>query len=50
VEGEVTEYKTGKYQKNSDIQPSFLFKELTARDDRQKTLNFDEQNPATGRS
>ncbi len=50
VEGEVTEYKTGKYQKNSDIQPSFLFKELTSRDDRQKTLNFDEQNPATGRS
>jgi dCTP deaminase len=49
VEGEVTEYKTGKYQKNSDIQPSFLFKELTAPDDRQKTLNFDEQNPPTGR-
>jgi len=40
VEGEITEYKSGKYQKNSDIQPSFLYKEMN-RDDRQKTLDFD---------
>lgn len=39
VEGEITEYSTGKYQKNTDIQPSFLYKEL-GREDRQKTLDF----------
>jgi dCTP deaminase len=39
VEGEITEYNTGKYQKNKDIQPSFLYKEL-GREDRQKTLDF----------
>jgi hypothetical protein len=47
VEGDITEYHGGKYQKNSDIQPSFLFKELTQREDRQKTLGFDE-SPAGG--
>lgn len=41
VEGAITEYAAGKYQKNQDIQPSFLFKEL-AREDRQKTLDFDD--------
>lgn len=40
VEGEITEYKSGKYQRNNDIQPSFLYKEL-CREDRQKTLDFD---------
>ena len=39
VEGEITEYSSGKYQKNKDIQPSFLYKEL-GREDRQKTLDF----------
>ncbi|MCA9035066.1 MAG: dCTP deaminase [Planctomycetaceae bacterium] len=38
LEGDVTEYKSGKYQNNSDIQPSLLYRELTARDDRQKKL------------
>ena len=41
VQGEITEYHSGKYQRNQDIQPSYLFKELT-RDDRQKTLDFGE--------
>lgn len=45
VEGDITEYQHGKYQKNSDIQPSFLFKELS-RDDRQKTLEFDDGKAA----
>ncbi len=47
VEGEVTEYHSGKYQNNRDIQPSLLFKELGAREDRQKTLPFDSSRPAT---
>ncbi len=42
VEGEITEYSDGKYQKNKDIQPSFLYKEL-GREDRQKILDFDEK-------
>ncbi len=41
VEGAVTEYKSGKYQHNRDIQPSLLFRELAARDERQKKLKFD---------
>lgn len=41
VEGEITEYQQGKYQKNSDIQPSLLFRELNDRDNRQQTLDFD---------
>ena len=28
IEGEVLEYKSGKYQNNTGIQPSLLFKEL----------------------
>lgn len=28
VEGEITEYKSGKYQANQGIQPSFLYREL----------------------
>ena len=43
VEGDITEYHGGKYQKNSDIQPSFLFKELAQREDRQMKLGFEEQ-------
>ena len=44
VEGAITEYKTGKYQGNQDIQPSFLFRELTGLTDRQRTLNFDQSS------
>jgi len=29
VEGEITEYKSGKYQANSGIQPSLLYKDFT---------------------
>ncbi len=41
VLGEITEYHSGKYQNNKDIQPSFLFRELEKKDDRQKTLDFE---------
>lgn len=41
VQGAVTEYHSGKYQHNRDIQPSLLFRELAARDERQMTLKFD---------
>lgn len=40
VEGAITEYATGKYQRNSDIQPSLLYRELSVRDERQRTLDF----------
>jgi len=40
VLGEVTEYASGKYQHNKDIQPSLLFKELGIRDDNQMKLDF----------
>ena len=43
VEGAITEYRAGKYQGNQDIQPSFLFRELSGPADRQRTLNFDQQ-------
>ena len=43
VEGEITEYQQGKYQRNSDIQPSLLFRELNDRDNRQQTLDFDDE-------
>jgi dCTP deaminase len=39
VEGAITEYHSGKYQKNEDIQPSFLYKDFQ-REDRQKKLDF----------
>lgn len=42
IEGEVTEYKSSKYQHNKDIQPSLLHKELGIRGDDQMRLNFDE--------
>lgn len=41
VEGAVTEYRSGKYQHNRDIQPSLLFRELGAKEDRQKMFPFD---------
>lgn len=42
VEGEITDYKSGKYQHNTDIQPSLLYRELAARDERQLKLKFEE--------
>lgn len=41
VEGAITEYEQGKYQRNTDIQPSLLFRELDLHDDRQQRLDFD---------
>ncbi|MFY9252205.1 MAG: dCTP deaminase [Fuerstiella sp.] len=41
VKGDITEYKSGKYQNNEDIQPSLLFKELGVKDDQQMKLDFD---------
>jgi dCTP deaminase len=43
VEGEVTEYKSDKYQNNRDIQPSMLFKELESVEDRQMRLRFGQE-------
>ncbi|MEZ6063337.1 MAG: dCTP deaminase [Planctomycetaceae bacterium] len=45
LEGDVTEYKSGKYQNNTDIQPSLLFRELGNRDERQMKLNFNGSRP-----
>lgn len=47
VQGEVTEYASGKYQHNKDIQPSLLFKELGIRDDNQMKLDFGDSKTAT---
>ncbi|MDG1897998.1 MAG: dCTP deaminase [Fuerstiella sp.] len=47
VEGDVTEYRSSKYQHNTDIQPSLLFKELGIRDEHQMKLAFDEQSKAS---
>jgi len=41
VKGDVTEYKSSKYQNNTDIQPSLLFKELSPKDDNQMKLDFE---------
>lgn len=38
LEGKISEYKTGKYQHNKDIQPSLLYTELAPREDKQRTL------------
>jgi len=46
IEGDVTEYNNGKYQHNTDIQPSLLFRELGPRDDRQMQLDFEEKAAA----
>ena len=41
VAGDITEYKSDKYQHNQDIQPSLLFKEFTPPDsDPQRLLGF----------
>ncbi|MEO2033227.1 MAG: dCTP deaminase [Planctomycetaceae bacterium] len=46
LEGAVTEYQNGKYQHNTDIQPSFLFRELGLREDGQMELDFEQQAAA----
>ena len=38
VRGDVTEYKSEKYQNNQDIQPSMMFKEWQNKNDPQKRL------------
>ena len=43
IQGHVTEYESGKYQHNTDIQPSLLFRELGLRDDRQMQLDFEQE-------
>lgn len=43
--GDVTEYKSDKYQNNHDIQPSLLFKELRAAHDPQMRLTFGQETP-----
>ncbi|MCA9082865.1 MAG: dCTP deaminase [Planctomycetaceae bacterium] len=41
VDGALTEYRSGKYQNNTDIQPSLLFRELGIRDQSQMKLDFE---------
>ncbi len=41
--GEVTEYRSEKYQDNTDIQPSMMFKELQQKKDRQMRLSFGQE-------
>ena len=43
VEGEITEYKSDKYQHNRDIQPSLLFKEWEEARDPQIRLPFGQE-------
>ena len=50
LHGDVTEYKSSKYQHNKDIQPSLLFTELGIRDDNQMKLDFDREAAAGDRS
>jgi dCTP deaminase len=40
VQGEVTEYRSEKYQHNRDIQPSLLYKEFQQQNDPQMRLGF----------
>jgi len=42
IEGSVTEYNSGKYQHNTDIQPSLLYHELGLKDERQMVLKFED--------
>lgn len=50
LQGDVTEYKSSKYQHNKDIQPSLLFTELGIRDDNQMKLDFDKAASGESRS
>jgi dCTP deaminase len=43
VEGAITEYRSNKYQNNTDIQPSLLFKEWQKTHDPQKRLQFGQE-------
>ncbi|MCC7421513.1 MAG: dCTP deaminase [Planctomycetaceae bacterium] len=43
VEGAITEYRSNKYQNNTDIQPSLLFKEWQKTRDPQKRLQFGQE-------
>lgn len=43
IAGEVTEYKSDKYQNNTDIQPSMLFKEWETHKDPQRRLAFGQE-------
>ena len=43
IRGDITEYTSDKYQNNQDIQPSLLFKEWQAKEDRQKRLAFGQE-------
>ena len=41
IAGDITEYSSDKYQHNRDIQPSLLFRELTADGDRRQQLELE---------
>lgn len=43
VHGDITEYKSEKYQNNHDIQPSLLFKEWEKKRDPQQRLDFGQE-------
>ncbi len=43
IRGDVTEYKSEKYQNNQDIQPSMLFKEWQPKVDPQRRLDFGQE-------
>lgn len=43
VAGEITEYRSDKYQHNDDIQPSLLFKEWQKKTDPQMRLSFGQE-------
>jgi dCTP deaminase len=47
ISGQITEYRSDKYQNNCDIQPSLLFKELNpgCQKDPQRTLPFGMERP-----
>lgn len=41
LQGEVTEYQSGKYQRNQDIQPSLLYRDFENIEDKQMRLKFE---------
>ena len=47
IDGDVTEYRSSKYQHNTDIQPSLLFRELGRKDDSQMRLDFEDERKAS---
>ena len=44
IEGEISEYESGKYQRNRDIQPSLMYTEFKDKEDPQQRLDFDKKN------